>query len=86
MRVVLHKVVTSPRERTTARAMQADLRLPDDAVPEASVSPSDPPADGIAAELPADVQPPEPPAPTISAAILKPLQASRTVSVAELTD
>ena len=86
MRVVLHKVVTSPRERTTARAMQADLRLPDDAVPEASFSPSDRPADGIAAELPADVQPPEPPAPTISAAILKPLQASRTVSVAELTD
>lgn len=30
MRVVLHKVATSPRERTTARTMQADLRLPDD--------------------------------------------------------
>lgn len=32
MRVVLRKTVTSPRERTTARAMQADLRLPDDVV------------------------------------------------------
>jgi SAM-dependent methyltransferase len=32
MRVVLSKTPTSPRERTTARTMQAELRLPDDAV------------------------------------------------------
>lgn len=30
MKVVLTKAATSPRERTTARTMQADLRLPDD--------------------------------------------------------
>ncbi|XHS77690.1 methyltransferase domain-containing protein [Burkholderiaceae bacterium UC74_6] len=30
MRVTLTKVSTTPRERTTARTMQADLRLPDD--------------------------------------------------------
>ena len=35
MRVLLRKVETSPRERTTARALQADLRVPDDAVPAA---------------------------------------------------
>lgn len=33
MRVVLTKGATSPRERTTARTMQADLRLPDDTPP-----------------------------------------------------
>jgi hypothetical protein len=33
MRVVLHKTPTTPKERTIARAMQADLQLPDDAVP-----------------------------------------------------
>jgi SAM-dependent methyltransferase len=32
MRLVLRKVQTTLKERTTARAMQADLRLPDDAV------------------------------------------------------
>ena len=32
MKLVLRKVETTPRERTTARAFQADLRLPDDAV------------------------------------------------------
>lgn len=32
MRVFLRKIATSPRERTTARVMQPDLRLPDDAV------------------------------------------------------
>jgi SAM-dependent methyltransferase len=32
MRMVLRKVETTPKERTTARTMQADLRLPDDAV------------------------------------------------------
>lgn len=31
MRVILNKTATSPRERTTARTMQAELRLPDDA-------------------------------------------------------
>ncbi|MBV8502824.1 MAG: methyltransferase domain-containing protein [Paucibacter sp.] len=30
MRVTLRKIVTTPRERTTARTMQAELRLPDD--------------------------------------------------------
>ncbi|MBX9715374.1 MAG: hypothetical protein K2X42_02135, partial [Burkholderiaceae bacterium] len=33
MRVVLRKVETTARERTLARTMQADLRLPEDAVP-----------------------------------------------------
>jgi hypothetical protein len=37
MRVVLCKTPTSPRERTTARTMQADLRLPEDAVDPADV-------------------------------------------------
>ena len=37
MRVLLRKVETSPRERTTARAFQADLRLPEDAVDDALV-------------------------------------------------
>ena len=32
MKLVLRKVETTPRERTTARALQADLRLPDDEV------------------------------------------------------
>jgi len=32
MRLMLRKVETSPKERTTARTFQADLRLPDDAV------------------------------------------------------
>lgn len=32
MRVVLRKIPTTPRERTTARTMQADLRLPEDAI------------------------------------------------------
>ncbi|MGX4640572.1 methyltransferase domain-containing protein [Massilia sp. SYSU DXS3249] len=32
MRVFLRKIATSPRERTTARVMQPDLRLPDDPV------------------------------------------------------
>ncbi len=86
MQVVLHKVVTTPRERTTARTMQADLRLPDDTLPEATYCSPDTAADEIAADMPATVQPPEPPGPTISAAILKPLQASRALSVAELTD
>ena len=34
MKLVLRKVETTPRERTTARTFQADLRLPDDAVEE----------------------------------------------------
>jgi SAM-dependent methyltransferase len=33
MRVTLRKTLTTPRERTTARTMQADLRLPDDDPP-----------------------------------------------------
>ena len=33
MRMVLKKVETTAQERTTARALQPDLRLPDDAVP-----------------------------------------------------
>ncbi len=33
MRLVLKKVATTAQERTTARALQPDLRLPDDAVP-----------------------------------------------------
>jgi SAM-dependent methyltransferase len=33
MRVTLRKIPTTPRERTTARTMQADLRLPDDDPP-----------------------------------------------------
>ena len=33
MRLVLKKVETTAQERTTARALQPDLRLPDDAVP-----------------------------------------------------
>ena len=37
MRLVLRKVETTPQERTTARTMQSDLRLPDDAVAPASV-------------------------------------------------
>ncbi|WP_296443201.1 TylF/MycF/NovP-related O-methyltransferase [Rhodoferax sp. UBA5149] len=37
MRVVLRKTETTPRERNTARAMQADLRLPEDAVDPAQV-------------------------------------------------
>lgn len=32
MRVVLNKIETTPQERTVARTMQADLRLPDDPV------------------------------------------------------
>lgn len=39
MRVVLCKIETSPRERITARAMQADLRLPEYAVDPAHVCP-----------------------------------------------
>ena len=34
MRVVLQKVETTARERTLARTMQADLRLPEDAIPQ----------------------------------------------------
>ena len=33
MRMLLQKVETTPQERTAARALQPDLRLPDDAVP-----------------------------------------------------
>ncbi len=33
MRVVLRKIETTARERTLARTMQADLRLPEDAIP-----------------------------------------------------
>jgi len=47
MRLVLRKVETTPDERTVARTMQSDLRLPDDAVspkhvyrPAASVQPA----------------------------------------------
>jgi SAM-dependent methyltransferase len=36
MRVVLRKVLTTPHERTVARTMQPDLRMPDDPVPEAA--------------------------------------------------
>jgi hypothetical protein len=32
MKVTLRKIATSPHERTMARTMQADLRLPDDPV------------------------------------------------------
>ncbi|MBC7730841.1 MAG: hypothetical protein H7306_02930 [Bacteriovorax sp.] len=32
MKLVLRKVETTTRERTVARAFQADLRVPDDAV------------------------------------------------------
>ena len=32
MRLVLRKVLTTAAERTTARTMQSDLRLPEDAV------------------------------------------------------
>ncbi|MDB5745576.1 MAG: hypothetical protein JWP72_424 [Massilia sp.] len=35
MHVILRKIATSPRERNTARTMQADLRLPEDPVPAA---------------------------------------------------
>lgn len=52
MRLVLRKIETTPQERTTARTMQSDLRLPDDTVaPEyvfrpsvAAVAPSSPSA------------------------------------------
>ena len=37
MRLVLKKVETSAQERTTARTLQSDLRLPDDVVPAALV-------------------------------------------------
>ena len=37
MRLVLRKAETTPQERTTARTMQSDLRLPEDAVAPASV-------------------------------------------------
>lgn len=37
MRVFLRKIATSPRERTTARVMQPDLRLPEDPVPAGEV-------------------------------------------------
>ena len=40
MRLVLRKVETTPAERTTARTMQSDLRLPDDAVATRSSLPS----------------------------------------------
>ncbi len=43
MRVVLRKVETTARERTIARTMQADLRLPEDAIPDDEhISPSGP--------------------------------------------
>jgi SAM-dependent methyltransferase len=40
MRLLLCKTETSPRERTTARAMQAGLGLPDDAVAPSMLYPS----------------------------------------------
>jgi SAM-dependent methyltransferase len=40
MRVVLCKIETSPRERTIARTMQADLRLPEDAIDLAQIGTS----------------------------------------------
>lgn len=64
MRVIMNKTPTSPRERTIARTMQAELRLPDDAVdaaydcrpratpvsaPAAAAAPAD--AVAVAAEL-----------------------------------
>jgi len=48
MRVVLQKVETTARERTIARTMQADLRLPEDAIPH---------DEGILVDTPAECPP-----------------------------
>lgn len=56
MRVVLQKVETTARERTVARTMQADLRLPEDAIPqddELAIATSEEPAPHHAALRPA---------------------------------
>lgn len=96
MRVVLHKVETTPRERTNARTMQAELRLPDDALPDtdAHTDTGAPEADTLASGAldtprPADAPVTASPAltaPTINPATLKLLQASRSTAVAEMTD
>jgi SAM-dependent methyltransferase len=57
MRLVLRKVETTPQERTTARTMQSDLRLPDDAVAPAFVYRPGPSAPAAPTLVPATTAP-----------------------------